>query len=79
MEFDEPLLSGFTIYSKSGCLYCTKVKKLLKEHFFAFKEIDCDEYLIENKNDFLLFIENNIGKSYKTFPMVFYDKKFGTP
>ena len=31
MEFEEPLQNGFTIYSKSGCFYCTKVKKLLTD------------------------------------------------
>lgn len=76
MEFQQPFEKDFTIYSKSGCINCTSVKKLLKEKFFAFEEINCDEYLIEEKENFLSFIENTIGKSYKTFPMVFYNGKF---
>ena len=31
MEIEEPLKTGFTVYSKSGCPNCTKVKKLLTE------------------------------------------------
>ena len=76
MEFEEPFSKDFTIYSKSGCINCTAVKKLLKEKFFYFQEINCDEYLIEEKENFLLFIENKIGKSYKTFPIVFYNGNF---
>ncbi len=76
MEFQEPFKKDFTIYSKSGCINCTSVKKLLKEKFFIFNEINCDEYLIEEKEKFLLFIENKIGKSHKTFPIIFYNDNF---
>ena len=76
MDFEEPLTSGFTIYSKSGCHNCTKFKKLLKENNLFFLEIQCDDYLIEEKERFLSFIENKIGKSWVTFPMVFNDGKF---
>ena len=76
MEFEIPLTDGFTVYSKSGCHNCVSVKKLLKDKNFLFKEIQCDEYLIEEKENFLLFIEKKIGKSYKTFPMVFYNGNF---
>jgi glutaredoxin len=76
MEFTEPYLNGFTIYSKSGCHNCTKIKTLLKEKKLFFNEIDCDEYLIEDKMLFLSFIENKAGKSHSTFPIVFYDGKF---
>ena len=75
MEFSEPQQSGFTIYSKSGCHNCSKIKKLLTEKKIFFLEIQCDEYLIEDRNSFLSFIEK-IGRSYTTFPMIFYDGKF---
>ena len=48
MSFFEPLEKGFTVYSKSECSYCTKVKKLLLEKEFFFVDISCDEFLIEN-------------------------------
>ena len=76
MEFEEPQQKNFTIYSKSGCINCNSVKKLLKEKYFLFHEINCDEYLIEDKNNFLSFIENKVGKPYKTFPMLFYNGNF---
>ena len=49
MEIAEPNKIGFTIYSKSGCINCNKVKVLLKEKKVLFSVIDCDEYIIENK------------------------------
>lgn len=76
MEFEEPAKSGFTIYSKSGCINCTKVKSLIKEKNLIFSVIDCDEYIIENKDDFLLFIKEKANREYKMFPMVFYEGKF---
>ena len=76
MEFAEPQLNGFTIYSKSGCHNCSKIKKILTEKNLFFLEVQCDEYLIEERDNFLSFIENKIGKSYKAFPMVFYNGKF---
>ena len=76
MEIREPLKKGFTIYSKSGCSNCTKVKKLLVEKQFFFVDIDCDEFLIEDKEQFLLFIKERAKKDYRTFPMVFKDAKF---
>ena len=45
-------------------------KKLL------FVEIDCDDYIIEDKEKFLLFIKERVNKEYKTFPMVFNDGNF---
>lgn len=76
MEFAEPYPTGFTLYSKSGCHNCTKLKKILTEHHLFFFEIQCDEYLIEDRIAFLSFIESKIGKVYSIFPMVFYDGIF---
>lgn len=76
MEITTPHVKGFTIYSKSGCPNCTSVKKLIKEKHFFYSEINCDEYILEDKNKFLQEIENIAGKSWKTFPMVFYENKF---
>ena len=76
MGFEEPIKSGFTIYSKSGCINCSKLKSLLKEKKLFFSVIDCDEYIIENKEDFLLFIKDKANREYKMFPMVFYDGSF---
>lgn len=76
MDFFTPLESGFTIYSKSGCPNCTKVKKLLLDKQTFFLDISCDEYLLEDKEGFLSFIKERANKEYKTFPMIFKDGKF---
>jgi len=76
MEFEKPNKIGFTIYSKSGCPNCNKVKALLKEKKLLFNVVDCDEYLIENKDNFLLFIEKIAKQSCRVFPMVFNDATF---
>lgn len=71
MEFPSPQKGIINVYSKSGCINCTKVKTLLKEKNMAFDVIDCDEFILENKEEFLLFMQKLIGKEYKIFPMVF--------
>jgi glutaredoxin len=76
MDFEKPNQTGFTVYSKSGCPNCIKVKALLKEKKFVFNVIECDEYLIEDKENFLLFIEEIAKQSCKLFPMVFNDTIF---
>jgi glutaredoxin len=76
MDFVSPNVKGFTIYSKSGCPNCTTVKKLIKNNHFLIEEINCDEYILEDKEKFLIFIESLSNKSWKTFPIVFFDGSF---
>jgi len=76
MEFPQPIQGQFTIYSKSGCSNCSKVKIFLKDNNINFTIINCDEFILENKEEFLLFIKELIGKEYRTFPMVFDNSKF---
>jgi glutaredoxin len=76
MEFPEPQNGQFTVYSKSGCINCTKVKKLLQEKSLLFNVIDCDEFILENKEEFLSFIQKLAGHEYRFFPMVFDSNKF---
>ena len=66
----------FTIYSKSGCINCRKVKDLLKSNNIEYEIIDCDDYLLEDKDKFLFFIQSYSNVECKTFPMVFHDEKF---
>lgn len=85
MEFSKPEICGFTIYCKSGCPNCLKVKKLLHDKNIKPIIVDCDEYLIEEKENFLIFIKNYVNKTNKTnetnknslqFPIVFNDSFF---
>ena len=71
--YEEPSSITYTIYSKSGCPGCKKVKELLKSENPII--IDCDEYILDNKQNFLDFIENIAGKPVKMFPIVFNKNK----
>ena len=62
------------IYSKDGCMWCTKAKELLTKKNITFEEINLskvtpDEYTIEKNK----LIENT---GQKTFPYIFIDDKF---
>ena len=74
-QFERPSKNGFTIYSKSGCPNCSKVKKLLKEKNLLFHVIDCDDYILGEKKPFLNFIKNISNKEISIFPIIFYDGK----
>lgn len=76
MEYTRPSESGFTIYSKSGCLQCSKVKTLLQDNKLSFNVVDCDEYILEDKQSFLLFMNSMAHRDIKAFPMIFYDGTF---
>ena len=76
IEFEEPNGNNFTIYSKSGCILCDKVKEFLTKNNLDFKVINCDEYLIEDKQGVLLFINSCAKKDTGGFPKVFSDGEF---
>ena len=76
MSFIEPNKEHFTIYSKSGCQNCMKLKAFLKEKCLLFTIIDCDEYILEDKEAFLTFIKEKTSVEHKTFPIVFYYGEF---
>jgi glutaredoxin len=71
MDIPTPESEQFTIYSKSGCINCTKVKKLLQEKQVKFNIIDCDEYILEDKSGFLECICDLAGQEYKMFPNLY--------
>lgn len=76
MIFELPCENNFTIYSKSGCVNCRKVKDLLKKNNCEYEIVDCDDYLLENKDIFLSFIQSYSAIQWKAFPMVFHNGKF---
>jgi glutaredoxin len=77
LKIQKPSGEGYTIYTKSRCKYCVKVKELLKNDA-ALTIIDCDPYLIdeEKKKKFLEEVQTIVGRPHKTFPMVFRDGSF---
>jgi glutaredoxin len=74
MDYIFPSPRGFTVYSKSGCRYCTLVKEIIKNENMML--VDCDDYLVENKEGFLAYIYQLTGVNYRTFPMVFHEGRF---
>jgi glutaredoxin len=72
----QSLSTPFVVYSKSGCSNCTRVKQLIESNCYDIHVVDCDEYLLENKDAFLCHIESLAGKPHKTFPIVFYENQF---
>jgi glutaredoxin len=75
-EFEKPKVNGYTVYSKTGCPNCLKIKKLLNDSNAIVSIVDCDEYLIERKEEFLKFIEEAAEKSVRVFPIVFFEGKY---
>lgn len=74
MSFPTPSESGYTIYSKSGCRYCEKAKKILTDYDFSIYM--CDSYLRNDREGFLDFIKQKAGKEHETFPIIFKDSKY---
>ena len=71
MNFPHPASNSYTIYSKSGCIYCTKAKELLQNEHIPPLFVNCDKFLLENKEEFLNHMKPLIGREYRTFPMIF--------
>lgn len=67
---------GFIIYSKSGCINCVSVSKLLDSNFIDYKYVLCDDELLENRDQFLEKMRNYAGKEVKQFPMVFHNRLY---
>jgi len=75
MEFPVPNPTGFTVYAKTNCSYCAKVKFLLETLEYSYTAVNCDEFLAE-KEAFLTFVQSIAGKDHKTFPIVFFDGQY---
>ena len=76
MEFPNPEVNIITIYGKSGCKNCIKVKNYLIENNVAFKYIDYDDYLVEEKKALLFFLCEKAKKQIAVFPCVFSNGNF---
>ena len=59
---------NFTVYSKDGCPYCTRIKQILDLCQFKYQEYKLDEHF-----DRFAFYEEFGGGS--TFPQVLLDNK----
>ena len=78
MTYQDGNKDQFIIYSKSGCKNCTKIKFFFKNNNINFLEVNCDDYILDDRDDFLNFIYNKIGKTLENplFPFVFFNKHY---
>ena len=77
IQLIKPIQSHWTIYTKTNCIYCDRVKNLLGgESVITF--VNCDDWLknYETTQLFLNQMKNIIGYEYRTFPMVFRNNNF---
>jgi glutaredoxin len=70
----------YTVYTKPNCIYCDKIKDLLKDVQPKPNWIDASKYLdSENSKQFFInFIKDTakLSDPYKTFPIVFCNSEF---
>lgn len=59
----------YIIYSKTGCDYCDRAKKLLMGHSVV--EINCDQLIKQDRNEFVRSMEQKMNMKFKSFPMIF--------
>jgi len=62
----------YTIYTKSKCGYCARVKGILPKA----DVILCDDYLERDRDGFLAFMDVVSMNKPRTFPMVFHKGQY---
>ena len=71
---DTPTL--YTVYTKSNCSYCDKIKQLMEEYNENANYILCDEWLVNKRILFLNIMRIKTQKDEVTFPIVFFEGKY---
>jgi glutaredoxin len=69
---------GWAVYTRSGCKYSSKVKRLLNTFDLKYNVIDCDYCFIfdEIQEEFSEFLEKLCGSKSPDFPIVFKDYEY---
>ncbi len=78
-QIKSPNKLGYTVYSKSGCPNCNRVKSALKESTTNFSSIIimCDDALLEDRNELMkYFTDIGIPEEKRAFPFVFFQEKY---
>ena len=65
-----PNKHGYTIYTKSDCIWCTHAKRVFADATFI-----CCDMLLKDRDTFLKQMDKYTG-GHRTFPMVFYKGEF---
>ena len=84
MDFPEPSLISYTVYSKKDCINCTRVKVLIegedediwKDDNTYLTVHECDDYLTNSREEFLAFMTKKTGVEIKSFPIVFFNGEY---
>jgi len=71
MQFIFPELTGYTIYTKTGCKWCVQAKRFFTEA----NTINCDRLLLQDRDEFLVQMDKLTG-GHGTFPMIFHNNRF---
>lgn len=61
----------FIIYTKSGCLNCSKAKLMLYNEPKIV--VNCDDLLKTDRQSFMNDIEKKMNSKFKSFPIIFID------
>lgn len=71
MNFEKPEKVGITVYTKTNCINCDKLKGYLLNNKFNYKVIYCDDYLKdeESKKHFLndIYLLTGLSEPHKNF------------
>ena len=70
-KFSNSIHKGWTVYTRSCCKYCRKVRKLLDIFDLPYNLVDCDNCLIipELQEEFNEFLHNLCGCEPQHFPL----------
>ena len=71
---DTPSL--YTVYTKSKCFYCDKIKELMSVSGENVEYVSCDEWLATKRTHFLNIMKLKTQKENVTFPIVFFEGKY---
>jgi len=70
---ERPTATGYTVYTKENCKYCRRVKEILPPET---KYVQCDMYVLEDREAFLQTMDTMTKINHRTFPFVFYEGIF---
>ena len=72
--FPKPSDGVYTIYTKTDCAYCVKVKGVLEKENVVL--VNCDTLIENDRDGFLNSMDTLTGKKHRTFPFVFHNLDF---
>lgn len=76
MVYPLPNDNIITLYTKNNCRYCIAAKNLLIKNNIKHEIINCDNFLLENRDKLVDFLTKTAKIEIKTFPVIFYNKNY---